>query len=54
MTATIVQLRDYKSPEERQIEIDRFGLKVVEHALYDNAPSDMPSPVYLAPERDPA
>lgn len=55
MTAQILHMRDYKSPEERQIESERIGLKVASEALgvpidfpiqyrsMDTAPSEMDS-----------
>lgn len=35
MTAQILHIRDYKTAEERQLEIDRMGLAAVERALDD-------------------
>ena len=40
MTATILQMRDYKTPEERQLEIERLGMAVVSQAL--ELPEDFP------------
>lgn len=42
MTATILQMRDYKTPEERQLEIERFDHVVSE----DTSPCEMGPRIY--------
>lgn len=51
MSADVIQFRDYKSPEERQIEIDRIGLAIMSQALGLTESFDDPEG-YIAPEDD--
>lgn len=54
----VVNIRDFKRPEERIAEIKRFADRLCEigDQLRDTAPSEMPpvQPMYVAPEKDPA
>lgn len=48
MTAQILHIRDYKTAQEREIEIGRMGLAAVDEALRE-LPTDFPTQ-YRAPD----
>lgn len=52
MSAQILQMRDYKTKEEREAEIHRLGLAIMSEALRTDTDDDRPD--YTAPEKDPA
>jgi hypothetical protein len=52
MTAQILHIRDYKSKEERELEIDRMCLAAVEDALNEPVAFNAKVAEYNAPDGD--